>query len=383
MNNPWNDEDMALKLLHTADWHLGLRHRWLPDEAERKLTRARLDVIDRILGAAEEFQVDAVLCAGDLFDTHDPDREWWQGLLGRLQNCHWNGRQMFLLPGNHDPLSGAASVYHEDHPFRKQLPAWVHVVERENQEFPLGDDAVLYASPCRAAAGANEPASSFPHRPDDDRRIRIGMLHGQTSGFAGRLANFPIDAEAAGRCGLDYLALGDQHDCLTVSDPPPVVYPGPPEPTRMGESGGQVMLVMFRRSGGAPIVHRHRVGRWRWVAKSCSSLDELRSVREMDALQTTVLRLKLEFSASVAELDEIDALIDELQGTAAAHGLAGVLTVDRSGLRQLPPTPELAEQLPEPLQEALEKLCAAEVASEEVRQRAIYHLFQLHKSCET
>jgi hypothetical protein len=42
-------DDVALKLLHTADWHLGRRFAGF-DEADRiTLSRARLDVIDRIL----------------------------------------------------------------------------------------------------------------------------------------------------------------------------------------------------------------------------------------------------------------------------------------------------------------------------------------------
>ena len=47
------EDDIVLKLLHTADWHLGRRFRSFDQEQERKLTRARLDVLDRIFLAAE------------------------------------------------------------------------------------------------------------------------------------------------------------------------------------------------------------------------------------------------------------------------------------------------------------------------------------------
>ena len=40
---------VALKLLHTADWHLGRRFGRFEPEEERRLTRARLDVVGRIL----------------------------------------------------------------------------------------------------------------------------------------------------------------------------------------------------------------------------------------------------------------------------------------------------------------------------------------------
>ena len=33
-----------LRLLHTADWHLGRRFPSFPEEAQKKLSRARMDV---------------------------------------------------------------------------------------------------------------------------------------------------------------------------------------------------------------------------------------------------------------------------------------------------------------------------------------------------
>jgi DNA repair exonuclease SbcCD nuclease subunit len=37
-------------------------------EGSTKLSRARLEVLKRIFGAADRHRVDAMLCAGDLFD---------------------------------------------------------------------------------------------------------------------------------------------------------------------------------------------------------------------------------------------------------------------------------------------------------------------------
>ena len=72
---------MALTLLHTADWHLGRRFPAFEREQEQQLTRARLDAVVRILDLAESRNVDAVLCAGDLFDDPAPEEPWWGGVL--------------------------------------------------------------------------------------------------------------------------------------------------------------------------------------------------------------------------------------------------------------------------------------------------------------
>ena len=67
------ENDVALTLLHTADWHLGRRFPAFDPEQELRLTRARLEVVGRILDLAHSRAVDAVLCAGDLFDQPAPE----------------------------------------------------------------------------------------------------------------------------------------------------------------------------------------------------------------------------------------------------------------------------------------------------------------------
>ncbi len=138
------EQDVALKILHTADWHLGLRFPSFDEADGTSLTRARIEAVDRLLGVAESYSVNAVLCAGDLFDTPLPEEHWWKGLVDHFRRRNWRDRPVFLLPGNHDPLQ-ANSVWSPDHAFRRALPPWVHVVDRDNYEFPLSEDAVLYA----------------------------------------------------------------------------------------------------------------------------------------------------------------------------------------------------------------------------------------------
>jgi exonuclease SbcD len=102
-------DDVALKLLHTADWHIGRRFPSFDEGDQIKLTRARLEVLDRILLAADREAVDAVLCAGDLFDQPSPDREWWEPVAQKLAASR-SRRRIFLLPGNHDGCGSFASA---------------------------------------------------------------------------------------------------------------------------------------------------------------------------------------------------------------------------------------------------------------------------------
>jgi hypothetical protein len=58
------EDDIVLKFIHTADWHLGRQFKNFSEESDRKLGHARLGAVERLLLAAERHDVHAVLCAG-------------------------------------------------------------------------------------------------------------------------------------------------------------------------------------------------------------------------------------------------------------------------------------------------------------------------------
>ncbi len=74
-----------LRLLHTADWHLGRRFPSFPEEGQKKLSRARMDVVATILDVARRNSVNAILCVGDIFDDPEPSPDFWEGLAKTFQ----------------------------------------------------------------------------------------------------------------------------------------------------------------------------------------------------------------------------------------------------------------------------------------------------------
>jgi len=378
------EDDVALKLLHTADWHLGRRFPSFPAEAGLELMRARMSVIDAILGSAAHNQVDAVLCAGDLFDDPNPDEEWWRPLTDKLRRHASPERPVVLLPGNHDFLA-PGTVYHPEHAFRHALPEHVHVVDRDDWELRLSPEAVLYARPCRSRAEGLDLAMTLPARAEGDASIRIGMVHGSTFDMPDCQTNFPIAREAAVARGFDYLAIGDTH-AYRVYDPPeqPTVYPGAPEPTSFGERDvGHVALVFFGRRRRRPLIRPERVARFTWEERVVEDMPALRRLRDED-LHRTVLRLVLRLRVSPAERDELEEILRALGGTSSSHGRAAVLQVDRSGLHtDASDLGDALEGLPAVLTETAARLRArAQAPGEdgEVAQRALYHLYRLVRS---
>jgi DNA repair exonuclease SbcCD nuclease subunit len=372
------EQDVALKILHTADWHLGRSFPLFRDEDQPKLTRARIEAVDRLLGLAESYVVDAVLCAGDLFDEPVPNETWWRELVRLFERRKWSGRPVFLLPGNHDPL-WPNSVWAEAHPFRRALPDWVHVVDRDGFEFPLSEEAVLYAAPCRSRAGAADPTASIPRREPGDNRIRIGMVHGQTFDIPGHEVNFPIAADAAQQRGLNYLALGDTHGFREYpSKAGPAVYPGAPEPAKFDETdAGFVAIVMFRRQGQA-LVQKQQVSRWRWREVRCTSLQQLEGLR-LEDLAECVLRLTFDMEVSVSERVRVEDLLRELRGNEAVCGKAGVLQDDTCGLIvNVRDTSDFDSGLPETLKSVIARLQAQAAAPD--GNTARHAMVLLHKT---
>lgn len=86
-----------IKILHTADWHLGKRLQEYSRLEEQKL------VLDEIISIADENQVDMVLLAGDIFDTFNPSHEAVELLYKSLRKLSKNGnRPIIAISGNHD-----------------------------------------------------------------------------------------------------------------------------------------------------------------------------------------------------------------------------------------------------------------------------------------
>ena len=373
-----------LKLLHTADWHLGRRFPAFPEEAQKKLSRARMDVVARILELARRQGVHAVLCAGDLFDDPVPAPDFWAGLAKTFHE-HPIEAPVFLVPGNHDPLT-KESVWHAGHPFRASLPAGVYVVDRDDFSFDITPEAVLYARPCRSRAGQDDPAMALPAREAGDSRLRIGCVHGSTFDIDGYQTNFPIRRDAGVRRGLDYLAIGDAHSFrdVTPTQSVPTVYPGTPEPTNFDEPGsGKVAVVAMFRRGSRPRVEGASVAFWTWIDVRCRDMNELRSLLTRQDLERHVVRVHLDMTVTLAEESELTRILRDLEGTDATHGRAGILVVDRARLRvQTGSADAFPAGLPPVLEDTVARLNriveeSMVEAEKERATRALTHLYKL------
>lgn len=85
-----------MRLLHTADWHLGRTIRGRSRIAEFEV------VLDEVIGIAVDEGVDVFLVAGDIWDTMSPPPEADRLLYSALRRLVEAKIEVVLLSGNHD-----------------------------------------------------------------------------------------------------------------------------------------------------------------------------------------------------------------------------------------------------------------------------------------
>ena len=263
-----------LRIIHTADVHLGARHDDLGEQAAAQRERqfaAFKAAIDLAIGE----KVDLVLIAGDLFDSNVQPRRSVERVAAELKRLADARIRTVIIPGTHDVYDRASIYRAYDLPAMagaKPDDGMITVLDPDHASVHLGAiDAVVYGqvfgtkrapySPLRdsAAAVAASPAATW----------HIGLVHGSLS-IPGKTDGdevvITIDEIAAS--GLDYLALGHWHSALAgKAGAVTYAYAGAPEPIALDQDrAGKVLLVELDERAGTRTVkiEERQVGRTRF-----------------------------------------------------------------------------------------------------------------------
>lgn len=323
--------------LHTADWQIGRQYGQFETDDAALLAEARFDAVARIAALAAERQVDAVLVAGDVFDTQGVSDRTIRRLFAAL--AAYAGPWV-MIAGNHDAAL-ADSVWSR----AAQLgciPPNVRVPPRPGVVDLAAQNLAVLAAPLTQRHTYDDVTQAFDAMESEPGRIRVGLAHGSV---AGRLpdtidATNPIAPDRASRARLDYLALGDWHGCLSVDER--TWYAGTPEQDRFrGNEPGYVLDVRIAAPGATPQVERVATGKYRWSAwtETLSLPTDAQALAErLAALRAEdVLRLDLQGHVNVPTWEALQRAVD--QGAAQARAVLP----DFSGLLLEPDDADLAQ----------------------------------------
>ncbi len=212
------DEGDRVRLLLLADLHLGARlpesDGWISGKGSGR-SHAWTDAVDVALDPRQ--RIDAVLCAGDLFDHPSPNAELVGHVAEGAEALLGGGKSVVLLPGAYDGLTQPNGVYST-----RAFPAGVLVVdwaEPRRVELAIGSTQLhLYTAASRPGRNGIEPAQ-FARQGMEGRHV--GLLHGVLGGpgpgdppcLWGR-RDLPESFFAGG--DLDLFVLGGGHSYLAA-----------------------------------------------------------------------------------------------------------------------------------------------------------------------
>lgn len=242
-----------LKLLHISDIHLGANLKVFTEKASKQ--RGNIAVsLKRAVDIAAKHEVAAVIITGDVFDHYYPSQTIISTFVEAIKPLLQKGIYVVVLPGNHDRLE-KQSVWQVFPIGAEDYWNRFKVIGRNNQDVEmlnlpdlgisfLGRGTYTQKSKQSPLAGIEALLKTT-----DIQDLKVVLAHGSVS-LAQEAENFPISKEEIAQLGADYLALGDWHGLLDVSQGEQVAfYPGSLEYLNTDQAqSGQALLVAIEKN---------------------------------------------------------------------------------------------------------------------------------------
>jgi exonuclease SbcD len=235
-----------LKILHTADIHLGAKFPGLGNKSESQREQLRTTFKDIIATAIDE-GVNMVLVAGDLFNANQQPQRNIDLVIEQFNVLGSNNIPVCLIPGTHDSLD-SSSIYRKVDFAGKCSNLKIFTDENISfKEYP-NLDLTVYGKPNLSNRSYVSPLKGLKR--STSSKFHVAMAHGSLY-IPEKIAedDHVFKLEEIKASGMDYLALGHWHRVYSCSEKPPAWYSGSPEWITDVRERGAVLLVSFLDSG--------------------------------------------------------------------------------------------------------------------------------------
>lgn len=304
----WQGDAVAFRFLHTADWQIGKPFSNIVGDPGAELRSQRIKTVETIASLAHERQVDAVLVAGDAFDSNSvSDRT----IVRTLEALAAFKGQWIFLPGNHDAAL-AHSVWTR---IQAMGPAANVIIADKPEPLELWSGrAVVLPAPLRRRRESVDQTTWFVDAPSPDGACRIGLAHGSVANRLPSAAESSneIPEDRSETADLCYLAIGDWHGALKIAQR--TYYSGTPEPDRhKANDAGSVYIIDIAGPRAPESVETVDVGHFRWNKVAVELVDGTcdRAIETLSDLAAShrhqVVSLSLAGSVSLAERRRLES----------------------------------------------------------------------------
>jgi DNA repair protein SbcD/Mre11 len=298
-----------LKLLHTADIHLGMtfKNRDYPEDVRRLLVEARFESLEKLVALAEENKCRLIIVAGDLFHRVSVPA----AQVGRAVNIlkRFSGVTA-LLPGNHDYYEPSGPLWSK----LKELASEELVLLTEQKPYDLSDyglDVVLCPAPCDGKHSTENRLgwlSGLTERPAG--KWQIGIAHGTVKGVSPDFNDqyYPMEEAELASLGLDHWCLGHTHvpyPAVSETGKQPFIFSGVPEPDGFDcRHGGSAWLTEFEQ-GGNTFSRQLSTGQFRFaeLEKTVGDSADLKALTKEIARKGEKTLVKLKLTGTLPEAD--------------------------------------------------------------------------------
>lgn len=190
----------SVKILHTADIHIGARDAFLGTSADSRRFETLL-TFENIIDLAAKENVELIAIAGDLFDSEAPENEFVSAVFKKIESIPQI--KVVYCAGNHDPLNSNS-------PFSKNpLPDNLYILPENDSCFTFEDIKLRVYG--RSFVSAHLQAQEeFTIKVPNDDYINIMVQHGELKSDLNSDYN-AITPRFIKKSGMDYIALGHVH----------------------------------------------------------------------------------------------------------------------------------------------------------------------------
>lgn len=285
-----------MKFLHCADLHIGVSRAFLSSYLERQA-----DMLDEIYRVALAEKVDAIVMAGDIFDSADTTHAERDLFLRKLLSfdARW---PVLVIPGNHDLVDSQATTLHylallsKARKFKNS-----HVVERTSLVHI--DDTLFVLLVAQGSEFRKELKTVLTELRESsvtlDHKHLVIVTHQTVKGSLTATGyRLPKGVKIRPHTDVTYYALGDIHVKQNVSRN--AFYPGSPVQTAFDEDPNKGVLIVDTDDPKHPRfvpIHSRK-----FIMVRASDRIKLRKLKGTDA------HIKVEIDGTNKVPDELDEL---------------------------------------------------------------------------
>ena len=264
-----------LRFIHAADLHLdspfiGIKAVAPPNVADA-LQDATFGAYENIINMCIDERVDALLVAGDVYDSVDRSLRAQLKFVEGLKRLDDAGIRSFVCHGNHDPLDGWEA--------RLDYPPGCTRFGTKAESVPVFEDDSERAVVHGISYAARDVYDNLALRlgKGDPEAFSIGLMHANVGSDTTHTNYAPCSLEDLEKSGIDYWALGHVHTRQVISErSPTVVYPGNSQGRHPNEPGARgVFLVEVDDDGAVRLDFRSvDIVRWERTLLEISHMDD-------------------------------------------------------------------------------------------------------------